>query len=165
MTAAKLLLILGYETQVKIKIFKIKGEYHLRISETSKKIKKYFNRTFGTGKQVSKALMNKGGLSEGINLITLGEFLNILDSISNKTMEQRSLKFLSKASYKSLSDIEWDKFPSKNKRTKSAIRRELMKINHKWLSDNKIMDIDSVEFDKLPIQGFKEMEIAKYFDI
>ena len=163
MTAEKLISILGAKKIVHINIFKFEGNYHLRINDTSKKVKKFINRTFGTGKQVSKALM-KNGIKEGLNVVTLEDFVKLLQAIENKNLKNRSLKFLSKAEYSSLDEIEWEKFPSRNKKTRSAVRRALMKVNHKWLADNNVTELANVDFGSLPIQGFKDKEISKYFD-
>ena len=166
MTTDKLLQLVGPQKIVKLNIFSFEGEFHLRISATSKKVKKLFNRTFGTEKAICKALIKHSTIHEGMNELTLKEFVDIMnsDKIVNKSRLSRSIKFAEKSNFTDLEEIDWSKFPSKNRRTKVAVRRILLKINHKYMKDQGYKSIEDLDMSALPIKGFKEKEIIKFFD-
>jgi len=162
MTLTTLTKLMGNAT-VSINIFKFEGNLHLRVVNSSKKFKKFLNRTFGTDKTVTKALL-KHGLKEGLHEYSIEEIATILKDIEKKSLLNRSLKFVKKAEYESLSAIQWSDLPSHNKKTRAAVRRLLMERNHEFMKSEKYKSLDEVQFDSLPVQGFREKEISKYFD-
>lgn len=163
MTNETLIKALGGDSMVTLVIFKFEGDVKVRINSTSKKVKKFFNRKFGTGVKVSKALL-KAGLKEGSQKIELSKFLEILDSIENKSRINRSLKFIKKAEVGSLDDIDWTELPSKCRRTRSAVKRYLMFLNYDFIKESGWNSVDEIVFSELPVQGMKEKEVIKYFD-
>jgi len=113
--------ILGEKTEVTLTIFKFEGNLNVRVVNSSKKFKKFFNRKYGTGKQVAKALL-KNGLKEGLNTITLKEFQNIDSEIDSKSRINRALKFVKKGGFTSMDDIPCEEMPICNKKTKVKIK-------------------------------------------
>ena len=166
MTTQNLLEVLGANTIVKLNVFTFEGETHIRISSTSKKVKKLFNRTFGTGKPICKALIKHSQIHEGLNELSLGDFVEILESdkIQKKSRMSRALKFADKANYESLEDINWEELPCHDRKTKSAVRRMLMKKNHEFMKKEGYSSVEDLDMDSLPVQGFKEKEVIKFFD-
>jgi len=140
----------------------ISGE-NTRLTNTSKKVKKFLNRTYGpkTGKALKKL-----DLSEGLNKMDLASFIKILENedFKKKSLLAKTKKALKKLKISDLSEIPWEDMPSKNRRARALANRIFMKLNHKFLKDNAIAKED-LDMDALPVKGFKEREVIKFYDV
>jgi len=150
------------EKKIFVFIGKNKKKLFVRITKGSpKKLKKFFNRVYGPSNDSAKKLM-KAGLKEGLNEISLKEFLELTENLS--TRRERIMKKIDKmiknSEISSLEDIPSDI----GRKFLGEIRAKLMKLNHKYLKKHDIKDFSSFDFSVLPIQGFKEKEIIKFLD-
>jgi len=156
--------ILGGNVNINMFIFEKGKESHVRVKSSSKKIKKFFNRNFGTGNKVTKALLSNG-LKEGLNTLSMNDFLSVIDEINEKSLEMLTMKMVKAQKIKNLEGIDWSSLPKKNKSMRGKIRRYLMKKNHKFIKKAGWTSPIEVDFDTLPVLGFKEKEVIKYFDL
>ena len=146
-------------------VININGEKpFVRIINTSSKIKKFFNRTFGTDVVTVNALQYECGLLSGTTVLSMDKFVDILTEIDKFSLFNRSVNAIKRITVTDLNDINWKDLPLHNRRVKSEVRRHLMAINHAYLRENNVTKIEDLNFSALPVQGFKEKEVIKFFD-